>query len=268
MRRSIRSVFVAVVAACAFGALTVGQASAATLEEVTAGVSTPMLAIYGNPGNNGAAIPVGGGLGRNFGFGSNLLFEANTTAPRKVISITVGGLVATSEISEIGGTLQSGKTGANNPLGVTLQFVDLQKNSVAGVGAVPAFSDTSDRPWITTICSPVAGTLCKDDPLLAAGAGGVKIEDVSVSLGPGFVIQGTVWGAVKNGTATEPLCVELKLPPAGAGANQTLTVTQTPGGAFPAVGVSIAAISGVACLNTSNNYYYPGKTPEIKVANN
>jgi hypothetical protein len=259
-------VFLAALAACAFGALTVEQASAATFEEVTGGVSTPMLAIYGNP--PAGVPPIGFGLARNFGFGSNLLLQADATvAPRKVISTTIGGLVWTSEVAAFGGTLQSGKTGANNPLSLTLEFVDLQKNSFAGIGPVSWFSDTSDRPSTATICSPVAGTLCKDDPLLAAGAGGVKIEDVSVNLGPGFVMQGTVWGRFVNGTVTEPACISLNMPPAGAGANQTLTVTQTMAG-FAAVGVSIAAISGEACLISANNYYYPGKTPEIKIGNN
>lgn len=262
MRGPIRSVFVAAMAACAFGALTVGQASAATMEEA----ANPMQAIYGNPP---AATPAGYGLARNFGFGTNLLFEANSTLPRKVISMEVGGLVATSQVAEFGGTLQSGKTGANNPLGLTLQFVDLQNTSISGgVGATQSFADTSDRPLITTICSPAAAAgACRTDPLFAGPVGGVKIEDVSVNLGPGFVVQGTVWGVWTDGTATTPPCIELTPRPAASTASQTLTVTQTPGAPFPAVGVSIAAISGKACLNSANNYYYTGKIPIIKIGN-
>jgi hypothetical protein len=253
------------VAVCAIGAAFASQALGATIEEGT----NAMLAIYGSPP---AAGPVGGGLGRNFGFGSNMLFEANTTSPRKAISITVGTLTAKSEIAEIGGTVMSNKTGVNNPLSFSIQFADFQKSTVTET-ATASFSDTSDRPWISEICPPIATTKeCRVDPRgtekeLGAPESSVKIEDVSVNLGPGFVVQGTVWGTFINGTTTTPACISLNLPPEKV-PTQTLVITQTPGGAFPAVGVAINAISGEACLVSANNYYYPGNTTHaITIAN-
>lgn len=251
MRGPIRSVLLAAVAVCAFAALTVGSASAALLGQPG---NTPFLAIYGSPGSNGATtVPVGGGLGRNFGFGENMEFEANTTTPREPLEITLGGVVAKSEQAELGGTLMSNKTGANNPLSFTIQFVDFQHNTLGGA-ADPAYSDTSDRPWITEICSLAAvGEACKTDAQYKQGnkPGGVKIENVSFNIGPGIVVQGTVWGKWKDGTITTPACITLEKPAAGEP-----TLVDTQGGT---VGNAIEAIKGTACLRSANNDWYSGK---------
>jgi hypothetical protein len=267
MRGPIRSVLLAALAACAFGVLTVGSASAATMEDE----ATAMLAIYGNPGSNGAAIPVGGGLGRNFGFGKNMLFQACegcTTAIGKNLKITLEN--ATKTVSEakdsyIGGTLMSNKTGANNPLSFTIDFADFQFNTVAG-SAVPSYADTTDREWIAELCSP-ASTTCKTEPSFTGPAGEVQISDVSFDLGPGVVVQGTVWGVWKNSPkAGEPPCIKLNNPPTGAPATSTLYETQG-----TEVGVKVEKTEGEACLISANNDWYivggTSKTPAITLAN-
>jgi len=258
MRGPIRSILVAALAICAFAALTVGQASAANMKIVA---KTPgFLAIYGNPGTNGETVPVGGGLGRNFGFGENMLFEANTTKEiGKNLKIELeGGTTAEAKESFLGGTLMSNKTGENNPLSFAIQFADFQNNLVSGA-ATPSYTDTFDRPWIAEICAPAAAEkACKTDAQFAEPAtkGGVKIENVSFDLG-GDIIQGTVWGKWANG---KPPCITLEKPPA---ASPTLVGTQ------PAaiVGVKVAKVEGVACLISANNDYYEGHKEEIEIEN-
>jgi hypothetical protein len=250
-------------AACAFAALSVGQASAATIEDE----STPLLAIYGNPGTNKEAIPVGGGLGRNFGFGKNMLFEACATCTTPVgenLKIEFAGpIVSEAKESFIGGTLMSNKTGANNPLSFAIQFVDFQDNNITGVGAVPAYSDTFDRKWIAEVCSPNAvGEACKTDAQYTQGnkPGGVKIENVSFDLvigGNPVVVQGTAWGVWE---LTKPPCIKLEKPAAG---NPTLAVTQTSAGG-PAVGALATGVGGKVCLVSANNDWYFVKTGESK----
>jgi hypothetical protein len=264
MCRKYLSCLLATVAALAVGLAGAGQASAAMLEQGAVG----LLAIYGTPGSNGNTLPVGGGLGRNFGFGPNFMFRASTTnKPGKNFKIKIGSLTAEARDSFIGGTWMSNKTGGNNPLSFTVQFVDLQDSVVEGVGAVPAFADTSDRPWIAEICSPEAA-LCRVDPRIAANErGDVKIENVSINLSPGFVVQGTMWGKWKNGA---PPCITLNLPPAEQVTADTLYVTQTKE-TFPAVGSKLEEISGEACLISANNYWYSVGTEkaetEIKISN-
>jgi hypothetical protein len=277
MRGPVRSVLLAALAVCAFGALTIEQASAAVLQKTVAGVKTPFLAIYGNPGTNGASVPVGGGLGRNFGFGENMLFRACGGCSPAVgvnLAITLGTTTAEAHDSYVGGRLMSNQTGENNPLSFKIEFVDFQ-DSLLGSGLTPSYADTSDRPWITEICSPAAAeSACKTDAQFTEPIkkGGVKIEDVSFDLklptGP-EVVQGTVWGEFKNGTAGNPPCVKLALPAAGV---PTLVVTQMSTGG-PAVGTPIAAIKGTACLISANNDWYKISTlekeePEITLDNN
>jgi hypothetical protein len=270
MRGPIRSILLAALAVCAFAALTVGQASAARIADEPGEVS--LLAIYGYPGASTTSPAVekaiGGGLGRNFGFGKNMLFRANhTVLPlTENIAIKIGGAEAEAKDSDIGGTLMSNNTGINNPLSFAIQFVDFQNSSVVGFGAVGSYSDTFDRPWISEICSSEAGTVCKVDPRIPGNPlGEVKIENVSVDLGPGFVVQGTVWGLWINGKAGEAPCIKLNLPKAVV-ATDTLYVTQTAPG-FPAVGAVLETIKGEACLISANNDWYEGKQPEIKINN-
>ena len=268
MRGPIRSLLLGGLAVCAFAMLTVGQASAATLKENGGGA---FLAIYGSPSlSEVAGKAIGSGLGRNFGFGENLLFQACTKCTTPVgtnLNIELeGGVVAEAGDSNMEGTLTSNKTGANVPLGLTIQFVDLQKSTLAGV-VTPSYSDTNDRPWITEICAPASVT-CKTDPLFTGPAGGVKIEDVSVDLG-GTVVQGTLWGIWENGTAVAPPCIKLEKPPAGAGANQNLIVTQS---SVVAVGTKVIKYSGKACLISANNNYWKlkageEKTPLVEIEN-
>jgi hypothetical protein len=264
MRGPIRSILIAALAVCAFAALTVGSASAALLGQAA---NTSFLAIYGNPGSNGlTVVPVGGGLGRNFGFGENMLFKSNKA------KFEIGTAKAKAESKEafIGGTLMSNKTGVNNPLSFTVQFADFQFSEVAGVGLFPTYSDTSDRPWITEICSAETGTLCRVDPARAPNAlGEVKVEDVSLNLGPGFVVQGTVWGVWGNGAAGKCPTITLNLPPkeiVEKSPDETLYVTQTKAG-FPAVGEKLEGIEGVFCLTSANNDWYEGKEPAITLNN-
>ncbi|MGH2904967.1 MAG: hypothetical protein ACRDK7_15495 [Solirubrobacteraceae bacterium] len=246
----------------AFGAV---QASAATLKNETS--AKALLAIYGNPGSNGeGVVPVGGGLGRNFGFGENMLFRANTTAEiGKNLAITLGGKVAEARDSYIGGTLMSNKTGEGNPLSFVIQFSDFQANLVEGV-ATQSYSDTFDRPWISEICGVSEGTKtkeCRIDPLFTEAqqeGRTVKIEDVAFNLGPGIVVQGTVWGKWVNGASKKAPCIKLELPAkavAEKSPDETLSATQP----VADLGASIEAISGEACLISANNDWYNFGTP-------
>jgi len=261
MRGPIRAVVLAALAAFAFAAVTAGVASAAILGQPA---NTPFLAIYGNPGSNGATLPVGGGLGRNFGFGENMLFESTKA------KFEIGKVKAESKEAFVGSTLMSNKTGVNNPVSVTVQFADFQDSEVIGVGLVPTYADTSDRPWITEICPIETGTLCRVDPEIKPNnLGEVKIEDVSLNLGPGFVVQGTVWGTFKNGTETECASISLNLPPkeiTEKSPDETLWVTQTKEG-FPAVGEKLEAIEGKFCLISANNDWYTGHHTAITLNN-
>ncbi|HWY90391.1 MAG TPA: hypothetical protein VNY31_06935 [Solirubrobacteraceae bacterium] len=251
----------AAVAACAFGALTVGSASGALMK---AGTSN-LLAIYGNPGANGAEIPVGGGLGRNFGFGENMLFEASsitTPAIGKNLKIKLAGKTAEARESFVGGTLLSNKTGEGNALSFAVQFADFQDNVVTEA-LTPSYADTYDRPWIAEICPLNEGKKeCRIDPSLtevAAAGRTVKIEDVSFDLS-GTVVQGTVWGKWKPG---KPSCIALENKPAGAGADQTLIGTQP----AAVVGLAIEAIEGEPCMESANNDVYVGHVEEVTIKN-
>jgi len=233
--------------------------------------ATAMLAIYGNPGTNGANVPVGGGLGRNFGFGKNMLFQAcsgctHTPAIGENLKITLNAQVTEAKDSYIGGRLMSNKTGVNNPVSFKIEFVDFQDNFSNAV-ATPSYADTSDRPWIAEICSPAAEEgKCKTDAQFTEPVkkGGVKIDDVNFMLntaGGPVVVQGAVWGEWKNSPeAGKPPCIKLSLPAAG---NPTLVVTQTFAGG-PALGLAITAISGDACLISANNDWYNVKVGEVK----
>jgi hypothetical protein len=226
----------------------VSSAPAATIGQPS---NTAFLAIYGSPTINGKE-PVGGGLARNFGFGENMLFEASTLGKIGLnVKIVHEEKELVTEDAYIGGTLQSNRTGENNPLGFTIQFADFQDSSFAGLGGVPHYSDTSDRPWITTICAPLAEQ-CRVDPLLTVKVAGVdvKIEDVSLDIG-GIVLQGTIWGNWINGKAKIPPCIKLENRPGAAGADQTLIDTQ--GGT---VGKPITSIAGEFCLVSANNDWF------------
>jgi hypothetical protein len=273
MRGPIRSILLAALAVCAFAAL-VGQASAAVLGTVA---NPSFQAIYGNPGTNAEALPVGGGLGRNFGFGENMLFTANATSPRAILSITLAtepATTATAAETELGATLMSNKTGINNPLSLAIQFVDFQ-NSKIGTTLVPTYADTNERPWISEVCSTEAENgKCKPDPQAGtvagtgANAGEVVINDVSIDLTkvPGVagavVVQGTVWGTWEG---TKPPCIKLHLPPATpAGVNrENLYVTQ------PAalIGTPVNAISGTACLLSGGSDWFTGTEPTTTIKN-
>jgi hypothetical protein len=269
MQVSIRSVLLAALAACTFVMLTVGSASAATIEDE----ATPMLAVYGNPGSNGAAIPVGGGVARSFGFGENMLFQAgNGQGTAFAIVVEVGGtetLKSETKETMFGGTLTSNKTGENNPLGFTIQFTDFQDSSITESGTtvkVPFYSATIDRPWTSEICSPAAALeKCQVNSQFAEPIkkGGVMIEDVSLDLGPGTVLQGTLWGEWVNGSAKVAPCIKLMTPATGV---PTLVETQ---GA--AIGAKVKTVSGEGCLISANNNWYKVGTeleePAITIAN-
>jgi hypothetical protein len=268
MRGPIRIVGLAALAVCAFAAFTVSQASAALMGRAG---NTPFLAIYGNPP---AAGPVGGGLALNFGFGENMLFEADTGVLGKNLKLELeaGGVkVAEAESKEafIGGTLMSNKTGANLPLGFAVQFVDFQRNFTGPTTETPSYTDTHDRQWLTNICPTVAGATCKVDPLIVPGnaAGEVKIENVSFNIGPGVVVQGTVWGNWKDGKETggvvEPPCITLKSPIAAVAAN-TLYETQGPNVGAKAI---VGGVTGEACLLSANNDWEEGKHNIITIKN-
>ena len=264
MRGPIRSILLAALAVCAFAAITAGQASAATIEDE----ATALLAIYGNPGSNGAAVPVGGGLGRNFGFGKNMLFQAGNGVGT-ALDITLNGVVAEAKESYIGGTLMSNKTGENNPLSFAIQFADFQDNFVGGA-ATPSYADTFDRPWIAEICPP-ADKACRVEAVVKESPPTVLIEDVSFNFGPGTVVQGDVWAEWENGKEKVAPCIKIVLPPAEAGSSETLAVTQTANATTFPLGTKISAVSGKACLISANNdWYHVGtevKEPEIKIKN-
>jgi hypothetical protein len=259
MRGPIRMAVLAGLVLCAMVGLTFGQASGAVVR--IKGSATGLLAIYGSPAVS-TAQPIGGGLARNFGFGEDMLFKATNSVPAEGMEITLGGVVNRSEEAYFGGTLQSNKTGANNPVGFTIEFSDLARATIGGQ-LTALYSDTSDRPWTGTICSPEAGTTCKVDPLVTAAPGEVKFENVALNYGPGTVIQGTMWGKWVNGSATTPPCFSFNLPPSSAAADETLAVTQST--IFP-LGTKITAIRGKACLVGANNDYYEGHKEVIEVA--
>jgi hypothetical protein len=247
----------------ALAALGACQASAATLETQTPTVA--FQAIYGNPPTGG---PIGLGLGRNFGFGANLLFQADTKANiGSDITTEFGGSITfIASDAYIGGTLMSNKTGTNIPLGLTIQFADFDNvNQLVGEKKEPIqkYADTNDRPWITDICSPQAKS-CELDPQFLTTARSIEIEDVSFDFGGNLVAQGTIWGKWVNGTAKTPPCMVFELP--ANNTEPTLVVTQTAGGIYPAVGTVLRKISGEACLIIANNYYYPGNTPQVIIS--
>jgi hypothetical protein len=258
MRGPIRKTLVAALAVCAYAALPVGSASAATIEKTVGVTKTPFQAIYGNPP---AGTPVGGGLGRNFGFGENMLFQAGNGVGVKLAMELDNGTQWRARDSFIGGTLMSNKTPENDPLSFSIQFVDLQL-SILRVGTteieIPWYADTSDRPWIAEICSVEATANCTPDVRVAAGNTGlVKIENVSFNLGGGAtptVVQGTVWGNWANGALEKAPCITLKKPPAAVEADK-LFVTQATAG-VSVVGEQLKEISGKACLISANNDWY------------
>jgi hypothetical protein len=223
-----------------------GSASAATIGQPS---NLAFQAIYGAPNFNGSE-PVGGGLARNFGFGENMLFEASTVKKiGKNIEVTHEEKKGVSEDTYLAGTLQSNKTGVNNPLGIAFQFADFQNSSFGG-SATPHYADTYDRPWIATICAPKEET-CRVDPRFEVKkSADVKIEDVSLEFG-GIVLQGTMWGQWINGEKNVPPCIKLENPPASATADQTLIDTQ--GGT---VGRAITGLTGEFCLISANNDWY------------
>jgi hypothetical protein len=254
MRGPIRMILLAAAAACGMLMATVAQAAAATLEDTTA--KSALLAVYGNPAANDEAVPVGGGLGRNFGFGANLLFQANTSAKvGENLSFTVGGFVLESKDTFLGATVLSNKTGETeiekskheNPIGLAIQFVDFQ-NSTAEKTAAPDYADTQTRPWLAAICGSAA--TCRVDARKGGeGAHLVEVQDVSFDIGPGAVVQGTVWGTWENGTSLTPPCIKLKTPPTELKAD---TLIETQGSS---VGSEATAVSGKACLLSANNNY-------------
>jgi hypothetical protein len=245
MRGPVRSIFLAALAACGLTMAIASQATAATLEDTTA--KSALLAVYGNPPET---VPVGGGLGRNFGYGENMLFEADTTAKIGTnLSITIGGVALEAGQTYVGATVLSNKTGESeiektkveNPLSVALQFIDFQQATPAAT-----YADTYDRPSIAEICGSKA--TCRVDPrAVTAGAHRVKIENISINVGPGTVVQGTVWGTWINGSSTTAPCIELTEPVVAA---DTLYETQ---GA--AVGATAEKFKGQACLISANNNY-------------
>jgi hypothetical protein len=237
-------------------ALSTSRAPAATLKEH--GAVQAFLAIYGTPAF-GAATPIGGGLARNFGFGSNLAFEGCTICELgKNLAIEVGGVKIESQHWVMAASLSSNKTGANNPLAIAVQSVDAQ-NATAGGLASPLYADTSTRPWLTTVCPPPSAT-CRTDPRFIGPAGGAKIEGVSLDAG-GTVLQGALWGKWENSVeAGKPACLKLEMPPVGA--PETLVVSQGAG-----IGERVTAVAGQGCLVSANNEVYPGKEPFIEVAN-
>jgi hypothetical protein len=272
MRGPIRIILIAALAACAFTALA-GQASAAIMKSTN---NPAFLAIYGNPGasanslTNGSPVPVGGGLGRNFGFGENMVFRSKTKGANPSFTLD-NGVVAESKDTYAAGTLMSNKTGKNNPLSFTVQFADFQNSVIIGVGAVPSFADTSDRPWITEICPTEANAPeCQVDPQFKVSGTGegrnVKIEDVSIDLGPGTVVQGTAWGKWEDGAAKVPPCIKLENPPKAVGGSENLFVTQATAG-LSKVGEKTKTVQGKVCLVSANNDWYEGEEPEIKITN-
>jgi hypothetical protein len=280
MRGPIRSVLLAALAVCAFAALTVSQASAATIKNVKTG--SFLLAIYGYPGEStnkpATETAIGGGLGRNFGFGENMLFRASTTGkPGANLAVKIGGVTLEATDSYVGGTLMSDKTGEGNALSFTIQSADFQNSSAVGVGLAPAFTDTSDRPWITEICPLNEGKKeCRIDPFFTEAqqeGRTVKIDDVSFNVfiaGAANVIQGTVWGKWEQGKEKVPPCIKLESPAKAVtekSPDETLIGTQ----GTAVFGKSIEEIKGQACLISANNDWYTVGTvkeePEIVIKN-
>ncbi len=258
MRRHLH-LFAACLAVAIVSAFSVAQASASTLEDTTA--KAALVAVYGNPGSNGAEVPVGGGLGRNFGFGANLLFQACekcTTVVGKNLSVTVGGVALEAGDTFLGGTLLSNKTPATSPVSFGLTFVDFQQ-STANKEPAATFTDTWDRPWVGELCGKEA--TCKVDPRGGgAGAHLCKFENVSFNVGPGTVVQGTVWCKWVNGTAEKAPCIELTEPPLNEETKfDTLYETQ---GAV--VGGKAEKVKGTACLVSAQNNYYTVNATELK----
>jgi hypothetical protein len=250
MSRKIVISLCAALALFAFGTMTVGQASGANMVVIQPKES--MLAIYGNPPKEG---PVGWGLGRNFGFGQNMLFKAGGGIG-KPLFFKIGALESKACVSEIGGTLMSNNTGKNNPLSFGIEFADFQCNKLNTGALVPAYADTQDQKWIAEICAP--GALeCRVEPLHnqkeLEKEESVKVEHVAINVGPGLVLQGAVWGKWKNGAAGKPPCIELQSKPKEAPADQTLMVTQTNNPVEIPVGTVVTEVGGEACLLSANN---------------
>jgi hypothetical protein len=187
-----------------------------------------------------------------------MLFRAGNGVGKAPLAITINAEKLKARDSFIGLTLGSNSTGANNPLSVVVSFVDFQ-NSFVGETHVLTYADTTDRHWIGEVCSPAAAVgKCKVDPSAGAAAGEgsepgeVKLENVSFDVGPGIVIQGTVWGKWSNGEAKKAPCIELHLPGTKPEAIKTQTLYETQG---TAVGAAITAISGTVCLVSSQHWY-------------
>jgi hypothetical protein len=249
--------------------MTVGQASGANLKIEK--VSPGFLAIYGFPGANsieGNERPVGQGLGRNFGFGQNMLFQAGG-GKGKPLAITIEGIFRSESCdSFIGGTLMSNRTGKGNPLSFGVEFADFQCNRVNGV-LTSAYADTQDQKWIAEICSPAAlEKECKSNALIPATnteKGQITIEHVAIEIGPGLTVQGDVWGKWRNG---KPPCITLNNPPASV-TEQTLVVTKSLVAGL-SVGAKVSAVEGEACLISANNAWYSQtekSEPTIEITN-
>jgi hypothetical protein len=209
MSRKIVISLCAALAVFAFGTMTVGSASGANLR-ITKHFNKleSFLAIYGYPGTGVGEMPVGAGLGLNFGFGQNMLFQGGPAS-----FTTAKGVKSESCEGFIGGTLMSNNTGVEKPLSFGIEFADFQCNNTSALGKASAYSDTQDQKWIAEICEPKA-RLCHPEPLhtvteLERGSGEeptVKIEHVAIDVGPGLVVQGAVWGTWENG---KPPCIKL-----------------------------------------------------------
>jgi hypothetical protein len=293
MSRKVLVGLCAALSVFALGTMTVGSASGANAV-VFQLPAEPLLAIYGWPGANFIGSrgpeqterPVGQGLGRNFGFGQNMLFQAGGGSPQHAptgrplfFEIEAGGAKFRSEACDsfIGGTLMSNRTGVNNPLSFGIEFADFQCNrfgKIAEAGEkppaalVPAYADTQDQKWIAEICSPEAKKECKADPVIPGSEGQVKIEHVAIEIGPGTTVQGAVYGKWKNGAAGggRPPCIELKKSESTEPL-QNLVVTKS--SVFP-VGTGVTNVGGEACLISANNDWYQQseKTePEIAILN-
>jgi hypothetical protein len=277
MSRKIVISLCAALAVFAFGAMTV-SASGAEMKVKGAGAKEAFLAIYGYPGQSSLLAgeekerPIGGGLGRNFGFGQNMLFQAGGGKGSPLFfEIEIGGKKFKSIACDsfIGGTLMSNQTGKNNPLSFGIEFADFQCNKFGVIGAevlTQSYADTQDQKWIAEICSPAAGKECKADPVIEGEEGQVKIEHVAIDIGPGTTIQGAVYGKLKGGA---PPCIELKATPSKE-ALQNLVVTKGLG-----VGTGVKNVGGTACLISANNDWYNQFTngitertePTIEVSN-
>ncbi len=266
--------------------LLVSEASAATFEWKAGKEKETLLAIYGFPPETEENVlkekAIGGGLARNFGFGTNMLFQAATKVVGENIFMVVEEKLE-KESTELkiescdtflGGTLMSNKTGENQPLGLGIEFADIQCDKLGKVSA-PAYSDTHDQKWIVSICAPGAEK-CKLEPLHTVGElekDNVEIEHVAINIGAPktpLVIQGTAWGKWENGVEKTPPCIKLQKKPANATASQNLIVTQSESPAVP-VGTVATNLSGKLCLISANNNWYnqAGEKfePEIVIAN-